>query len=218
MDIDMKTQQILSLTFAATEVTINHATAYGDLTQVLEAANLYRVADADGKNIQLASLLASDGFQRQCKLLTEDTDFALDKRGAFYKEGAGRNTRTKAHILLLLYVAQVVSPRFHYEFNKRVIIDGLLRWRDVSGDEFIVLNSALVNNQHPVLGKDAHRGHFVQLAKIIKERVNPTGGGWNTATASELRSRAEIEQSLVKVLNLGLVRDWDHLKALAAAV
>ena len=214
----MKTDQLLTLTFSGADVTLNHATAYGDLTRVLEAANLYRTQDGDGKPIQLASLLNSEGFARQCALLADDVDFSLDTRGTHYKVGKGRSTRTEAHVMLLLYVAQVVSPRFHYEFNKRVVLSDICRWRDDSGNEFIALNSALANCQQRVLGKPAHQGHYIQMAKSIKARIDPAGGSWNTATAEQLRQRTEVEQTLVKLLQLGVVRDWEHLKELIGKV
>ena len=215
----MKTDQLLVLTFSGATVTLSHASAYGDLSQVLDAANKYRVDDGDGKAIQLASLLASEGFARQAQLLAEDPDFSTDQRGAYFKVGNGRNTRTHAHLMLLLYVAQVVSPRFHYEFNKRVILDNLCRWRDQSGDEFIALNAALALNADKVLGKPAHKGHFVQMAKALRAKLLPPEHlGWNYANADELRKRAEAEQTLVKLLQLGVVRDWEHLKELIEKV
>ena len=215
----MKTDQLLTLTFSGADVTLNHATAYGDLTRVLEAANLYRTQDGDGKPIQLASLLNSEGFARQCALLADDVDFSLDTRGTHYKVGKGRSTRTEAHVMLLLYVAQVVSPRFHYEFNKRVVLSDICRWRDDSGNEFIALNSALANCQQRVLGKPAHQGHYIQMAKSIRAKLLPADHlGWNYATAEQLRQRTEVEQTLVKLLQLGVVRDWEHLKELIGKV
>ncbi|MFM7008159.1 MAG: hypothetical protein ACKO0Z_02300 [Betaproteobacteria bacterium] len=211
----MKTDQLLTLTFSGATVTLNHANAYGDLTSVLDAANKYRVDDNDGKAIQLASLLSSDGFTRQVELLCEDGDFSVDPRGAYYKVGKGRNTRTEAHIVLLLYVAQVVSPRFHYEFNKRVVLENLCRWRDESGNEFIALNAALEMHSAKVLGKPAHQGHYIQMAKALRAKILPPEHlGWNFASADELRKRTEAEQTLVKLLQLGVVRDWEHLKEL----
>ena len=64
MEIHMKTNQLLTLTFSGADLTLNHATAYGDLSRVLDVANLYRTQDSDGKPIQLAPLLSSDGFTR----------------------------------------------------------------------------------------------------------------------------------------------------------
>ena len=219
MELHLKTDQLLVLAFSGAEVTLSHATAYGDLSRVLEAANLYRTQDGDGKQIQLASLLSSEGFSTQCALLAEDVDFSLDPRGAYYKVGKGRNTRTEAHVMLLLYVAQVVSPRFHYEFNKRVVLSDICRWRDDSGNEFIALNAALALNAETVLGKPAHQGHYTQMAKSIRAKLLPEDHlGWNYATSEQLRKRTEVEQTLVKLLQLGVVRDWEHLKELIAKV
>lgn len=208
----MKTDQLLKLTFESCEVDLLHNKGYGDLSKVLHAANEYRLNDKDGKAIQLASLLNGVGFKRQCQLLEEDKDFALDKRGSWYKVGKGAKTRTEAHLILLLYVAQVVSPRFHYEFNKRVVLEQICKWRDNSGDEFIVLNT-MVDRLPDRIGRN-NKGCYINAAKILKARIRPEGDNWNTASADQLRERARIEGLMSNLLELGLVRDWDHLKEL----
>ena len=214
----METNQLLKLTFESCEVDLLHNTAYGDLSKVLHAANEYRLKDKDGKAIQLASLLNSVGFTRQCQFLESDPDFKLDARGPWYKVGKGVNTRTEAHLLLLLYVAQVVSPRFHYEFNKRVVLENLCKWRDDSGDSFVALNAVVNAHSQKILGKEAHQGHFIQIAKRAKARIAPDGDNWNTASAYQLRERTRIESQLIKLIELGLVRDWEHLRELVDKV
>lgn len=211
----MKTNQLLTLTFNSCDVTLLHNTAYGDLSKVLNAANAYRMTDGDGKPIQLATLLSTEGFKRQCELLENDPDFTLDPRGAWYKVGKSAQTRTEAHLLLLLYVAQVVSPRFHYEFNKRVVMENLCRWRDESGNEFIALNSAI--DLH-CSSDGSNIGRYINAAKIISKRINPDGGSWNTASADQLRERARIEAGAVQLLRLGVVKNWEHLKDLLERV
>lgn len=214
----MKTNQILNLLFGDNKLTLEHKTLYGSLNALLNAANAYRMIDQHGQPIQLAALLNSVGFQQHVKLLEQDVMFTLDERGAWFKTGKGKHTDTSAHLMLLLYVAQAVSPRFHYEFNKRVVMGELCVWRDKAGDQFNDLNIALVLSAESVLGKPAHKGHYITLAKIIKTRVNPDNDDWNTATALQLKHRYDIEAMLCKFLQMKVVRDWAHLKQLAENV
>lgn len=212
----MDTNQLLTLMFGDDRVTLEHKTLYGSLTKVLQAANAYRMVDKHGQPVQLASLLSSTGFSQQIALLEQDKQFTLDERGAWFKHGKGRNTDTHAHLMLLLYVAQTVSPRFHYEFNKRIVLGQLCLWRDKSGEAFKDLNTVVALSADKVLGKPSHKEHYITLAKAIKDNVKPDGNDWNTATADQLRARAALEEKLIAFLEADVVRDWEHLKSLAS--
>ena len=212
----MKTNQLLTLMFENEQVTLEHKTLYGSLSKVLQAANAYRMTDKHGQPIQLATILSSVGFNQQVALLEDDKQFVLDERGTWFKSGRGNKVETQAHLMLLLYVAQSVSPRFHYEFNKRVVIGQLCLWRDESGENFKDLNTMIKLTADKVLGKPAHNGHYTTIAKAIKNKINPDGDSWNTASADQLRARTKLEEKLTTFLEAGVVKDWEHLKELAA--
>ena len=63
------------------------------------------------------------------------------------------------------------------------------------------------------MGKD-NKGVFIQVAKHLKAKLKPESDDWNMATHAQLEALAKIEKSLVQMLELGVVRDYAHLKAL----
>jgi hypothetical protein len=93
-----------------------------------------------------------------------------------------------------------------------ILVEGkLLEWRDDSGDSFRAMNVLL----DTTVVKTPETRNYIALAMAIKNNVKPTGGEWNTANYAELKRRTNIEDRLMTVMKLGLVRDFDHLLQIA---
>lgn len=142
------------------------------------------------------------------------------------KEGIQEPIRTKrgkgggtwAHLYILVDAAMYLSPELKTEIIKVFVHNRLLQVRNDSSDDFIELNAQIALCAQDVFGKPSHNGHYINLAKIIKSRVLSEGEEWNNACSDKLMERDRIEISLTTMLRCGVVRDWEHLKELAAKV
>lgn len=213
----MKTDQLMKLKLFNKEFEIFHNSMYGNLNQLLLAGNQSRI-DEGNAPLQLASFLNSKQCQDRINLIENDDSVHCDKRGAVYKTGRSVNTKTQAHILVLLLAAEVISSKFHYELHKKIVSERLLENRDESGDEFMALNINIDGYLPGREEKSSNKGVYIQIAKLIKENIKPNGNDWNTANAEQLKRRVKVEQTLCVMLKHELVRDFEHLRELASKV
>jgi len=127
------------------------------------------------------------------------------------KVGKGR-AKTYFHLELALRIAIELSPQFAKEVIETFINKKLTHLRDLGGDKYIELNDAVTAYAESILGKPAHKGHYITIAKLIKKRLGVED--WNTAKPEQHAERMRIEQTIVSMLKTGVVRDWEHLKEL----
>ena len=204
----MKIGQVMEVFFAKGSVTINHKTLMGDLRKLFDVGNVYR-ADAGRGALRMESWLSMDSVKEYIALVSERT------AAPALVATRGRKGTTQAHLRVLLDAAMYLDAAFKDEVISAFVDNQILRWRDLSGDAFLDVNAALALHAETVLGKPAHQGHYIQMAKSLRAKLLPEDHlGWNYATAEQLRKRTEVEQTLVKLLQLGVVRDWEHLKEL----
>jgi len=207
----MKTDQLMrvQLDSLPKPLEIYHLSQFGRLDELWEMGNAFRTANGM-KSTRLKSWLESVKISDFVKYVTD-----MIGRPAV-KTTKGRYAKTSAHLHILLAAAADLHPKLKYEVQETFIQNRLLALRDDSGDEYIELNAAITLAAEEILGKPAHKGHYINIAKIIKDRVNPTN--WNVASANQLDKRMRIEQTLTEMLKANLVRDWSHLKELAGTV
>jgi len=201
----MKTNQLMNIAFSTGNIRIYHNTAMGSLTDLFSIGNAMRVGE--GKKSAVLSQFLESG---------RTIDFAnviQDVHGIKAYEVAGRGATggTWACLQMMIFAAEYLSPRFHLEVIDAFINNKILEWRDVSGDEFKALNIA-IDNYLPGRDGKSNKGIYINTAKMLLEKVNPSITTWNDASADELRERASIENKLVTTLHLGLIRDWEHMK------
>jgi hypothetical protein len=125
--------------------------------------------------------------------------------------GRGNQKQTMAHVCVMIYAAEYLSPAFHAHVIKTFCEDRILQWRDSSGDEFKAMNIVIDHYLPGREGRD-NKGIFIQTAVLIREKINPDGGGWNTATAEQLQRRDRLQNDITKFLKMGFIKDWNHLK------
>ena len=183
------------------------------LTDMTRAGNKWR-AENNLPYMQLVQIVQSKGFTDFLAVAQAD----MPNQELVRVEGRGNGKRTMAHILLAVYVAEQFSPEFHYRAIKAFVEGKLLEFRDHGGTEFKSLNAELDLRSATVLGKPAHKGHFIQMATLLRKRLLNEDQDWNTASVAQTHRRYEAEQTLVKLLQLGVVRDWEHLKDLIEKV
>jgi len=120
--------------------------------------------------------------------------------------------RAKSYIRLdlAIRIAIDLSPDFAKEVIDVFLNQKLAHLRDEGGNEFMKLNDALTLYAESILGKQAHKGHYITIAKLLKKKLKVEN--WNYAEPYKHAERVRIETALVDMLKLGLVRDWEHLK------
>ena len=183
------------------------------LTDLARAGNQWRLLNSLPQKT-LGNIVDTQGFA--AFLAVAQTD--MPNQVLYRVDGKGKAKRTMAHVVLAVYVAEQFSPKFHYDVIKTFVEGKLLEFRDHGGTEFKALNATLDLRGDAVLGKPAHKGHYVQMATAIRKRILHADQDWNTASVAQTHRRYEVEQTLVKLLELGVVRDWEHLKELIEKV
>ena len=226
----MKTNQRMLVKIGDYRQEIDHMTMMGNLNSLWDYGNGLR--SAQGKNpLDLKNYLRRPEtlefaleIERDLKGV-ESTPLELVRdslRGTATIEGGkltviqakmGKGGGTWAHLYILLDAAAQLDPSFKLLVYKTFVTNRILQWRDDGGDQFIALNAAIDAYLPGRDGKDNH-GLFIQVATRLKAKIAPDENDWNKASYWQAKARADIEKRLVDLLQLGLVRDWDHLKEL----
>lgn len=185
------------------------------LNDLFNAGNLWRLQNKMPV-YQMHAFLNSAALTEYVKAAADEWCMPADK--FITRAGKGKTTRTMVHISVAILAAEQISPAFHAKVHRTFVEGKLLEFRDHGGTEFKSLNAALDMRSQEVLGKPAHKGHFIQVATLLRARLLNEGQDWNTASVAQTHRRWEAEQTLVKLLQLGVVRDWEHLKELIGKV
>jgi hypothetical protein len=201
----MKTDQLMKVSFQKGDLLIFHKSRLGNLNQLFDIGNAIRINEGKPQ-LPLTAWIQRQDVKEYIKYLKEKEgkDVIIRKKG--------KNGGTYAHLFLLLDAAMALSPILKYEVHKTFIEHKILHLRDLSGDNYIELNAMIALKGEEVLGKPAHNGHYINIAKKIKKRLGVEN--WNVATSAQLAERTRIEEGLVTLLKAGVVKDWDHLKEL----
>lgn len=226
----MKTNQLMHVTIGNYTQPIEHLTMMGSLNHLWEYGNSLRAAKGlSGKDLQefmrssdtvefIVALERKYGQKLKTGILP---DLKIDQQGRtvgtitsdFVKTKRGKGGGTWAHLMILLRAAAYLDKDFEVEVYDTFINNKVLQWRDDGGDQFLALNVAIDAYLPNRQGKD-NKGVFIQVAKRLKSKILPEGVDWNNAAFPQLEDRAKTEKSLVQFLQLGMVRDYDHLKEL----
>ena len=201
----MKTNQLMSVAFSEGVVNVFHNTAMGDLTQLWKVGTIMRVNNGMAVP-QLNNFLQSQSTKDFIEVCERKTG-----KPCIEVTGRGKNGRTWASIHMMIYAAEYLSTEFHFEVIDAFINNKILEWRDVSGDEFKALNIA-IDNYLPNREEKSNKGIYINVARMLLKKVNADLSSWNDASADELRDRASMENKLVTTLQLGLIKDWEHMK------
>jgi hypothetical protein len=201
----MKTNQLMKIAFSGGDVEVFHKTAMGDLTQLWKVGNQMRVAD--GKAVANMALWQKSAKTKEFMQIVNDNI----GHAPINVTGRGKNSRTWANIHMMVYAAEYLSARFHFEVVDAFVQGKILSYRDESGDNFKAMNIAIDEFLPGREGKD-NKGLRIQVAKQIKAKVNPELVSWNFATAEDLKFRCDIENEITLYLKRGFISNYEHLK------
>lgn len=190
------------------EIEVFHKTAMGDLTQLWRVGNASRASEGK-RPPNITHFLNSKSTQEFIDICKEENH----GNPVIEKTGKGKNARTYASVHFLIYAAEYLSARFHYQVIDVFVNQKILEYRDSGGDKFKALNM-VIDNKLPGREGKSNKGIYIQVAKMLRDKCELGDRSWNTATADELRQRDSLEQKIADILDLNLVKDWDHLKEL----
>lgn len=137
-------------------------------------------------------------------------------------EGKGSKARTIADVRIAVKLAMKMDSDSRYKVVDSFIVSNDRMLKGVT--EFKFLNDAIDRHLHGRGSKASDTGLYVDVVEIIRNRcaltTRATDPTWNQKSADkhEQSMRYEVEYKLVNLLELGLVRDWEHLKELAERV
>lgn len=127
------------------------------------------------------------------------------------KTKRGKYGGTWANLFILLDAAATLDAKFKFAIYETFINNKILLFRDESGDNFKSLNVAIDKYLPTSKGIALNINSYINSAKLIKNLVRPDGGDWNKATAAQLKQRNIIETKVAGVLEMGLIKDENHL-------
>jgi len=130
------------------------------------------------------------------------------------KTKRGKYGGTWAHLQVLTHAAGKLNADFLVEIIHVFLNDKILGWRDIGGDNYISLNIAIDKFLPGREAKSSNMGIYINTAKLLKAKILGDEGNWNNATPVQLTKRAKFEEKLITLLEMDVVRDWEHFKEL----
>ncbi|HAK6973350.1 TPA: KilA-N domain-containing protein [Salmonella enterica] len=158
----------------------------------------------------LAQILKTDDCKNFMRVCEEETGIVP------LKTSRGRNGKTWLCLHLAVYIAEQYSAYFHFLVIDRFITQRQVELRNIGAVSFVELNAAVSRMIERTEGRIGHSGHFIQVAKAIKESIDireVTGfDTWDSQDAKTNQLRSEIQKSMVTLLDMEAVNSWDELK------
>jgi hypothetical protein len=188
------------------------------LTDLTYAGNVWRMTNGR-KAYQLAAFISSDTLREYIAAASTVWGIPID---AFIKsEGRGNTKRTMGHLSVAVLLAEQISPFFHAMVHKTFLEGKLLEFREQGGTEFKSLNAAIDLYLPGRENKPNNKNVYIQCAIQLRTKLlgkDAKAEAWDSATVAQTHSRYAAEKSLVQFLQLGMVRDYEHLKELIQRV
>lgn len=209
--------QTIRVSIGSTEV-VATTNGFVDFSTLSTAGNTIRLSKGRGI-MNVTQYLKSNEIQTFICALT--SRFGEVEGGYIRVTGRGRNAKTWLQLHVAVKVAMKMDPDFEVEVVDTFINSDVLGYRLKGGDQFKFLNAAIDAHLPGREHKPNNTGIYIQVAKRLQGKCliePPTKGStaWNQAVADSVaqRRRYEMELKLCSFLEMGLVRDWDHLKEL----
>ena len=219
----MKTNQLLKVSLPQGTLEIFHKTAMGNLTDLFTAGNIQRGKEGL-RPMRMSQFLTYDTTKNFISIAAKKLN--VPENQILKKEGRGRGAKTYAQLHFLIYSAEKLSTDFHFDVIDTFINHNILKIRDDGGNAFKALNIAIDEYLPGREKKSSNKGIYIQCAKLLRDKIFyeenidfPKGGLiWNSeyATYEKMELRDEYENKLITLLQMDVVRDYDHLKELIA--
>ena len=229
--------QTLTVAIGNHRFEIEHQTMMGNLNEFWDCGNAYRTQKGLSPKLLTNWLRSADtaeyvaaverelfGFNsvESTELKKDGMVETITKTSQLFQTKRGRYGGTWTHLYVLIDAAAYLDPDFKVQVYKTFIEGKLLQRRDEGGENFKAVNIA-IDAYLPGREDKDNKFLFIHLANLIADKLGlpDTEKGknrWNDATLHQTEARAKIEETLTIMLRTGLVKDWDHLKTLVAAL
>ena len=203
----MKTDVVMTVAFSEGGLEIRHKSTLVEINDMFRLGNIYRLKSGRAA-VNVTEWFSNKKTAEFIEIVAKNLGKPRDE--IVVKRGKGAHTKTYVPLHLAVYAAEHLSPEFHYEVIDTFINSKLLTFRDESGDSYKELCAMVKECAEPVIGKPAHNGHYITIAKLIQEKCGVLD--WNIATAKELEMRKHIEDKITFSLKMGFIKDWEHFK------
>ena len=220
----MKTNQSMMVRIGDYTQPIEHLTMMGHLNSLWDHGNGIRAAKGLPPLVMQNWLRESSTTELIIELEKRYSgtvpEYELDSSGRIKFSSKLKCLRTKmgkgggtwAHLMLMLDAAAWLDASFKVDMYEVFINNKILQWRDESGDQYNNLTAHIDAYLPERELKLDNKGIIINIAKMIRAKVNPENNSWNDATYSQLEYRATIEKRLCDYLQMGMIRNWEHLK------
>lgn len=201
--------KLQTLEFPYGEITFDSEN-FINVNELVNQMNRWRLDNGMGTR-EKRQVMATDAFKdfkAEC-----EKQLGIDSA---IKSTRGRNGSTFACLHLAVYIAEQYSTYFHFLVIDRFIMQRQVELRNIGAVSFVELNAAVSRMLERTEGRIGHSGHFIQVAKTVKESIDireVTGfDTWDSQDAKTNQLRSDIQKSLVTLLDMEAVNSWDELK------
>jgi hypothetical protein len=129
------------------------------------------------------------------------------------KTKRGRGGGTWGHLYIMLDLATTLDADFKVLVFETFVKSKILEWRDIGGDNYILLNKA-IDQLADRKGKNNH-GVYIQIAKQFREKlklIETKGYNVKEAIAEIQQKRANWEDKLISMIDVELITSYPQLK------
>jgi len=236
----MKTNQEMIVNIGDNHtIKIGHLTKMGSLNDVLAIGNSYRQNNGL-RIIELKEWLSREStweFIQEVevkyggKLKSENLAFGNYRRGNGQLEysklikqfsviksqrgGKPENRGVWANLQIMLDLAIYLSPTLRLEMIDIFLESKILEWRDIGGDNYILLNKA-IDTLPDRVGKNNWSIH-IEIAKQFRQQlnlINTIGYNAKEHTAIIQEKRATWEDRLIYSIEMELITSYKQLKVI----
>lgn len=213
---NMKTAKIMVRDFGIGKIRQNHKTGMVNLTDLLQAGNVKRVAEGkqprrmtvfmQNKDVaeyvvmlaNLANLEALDQFQPVIQPSgVPYSDSGIVERyyipEDFVRSKSGRNGGTWAHPFLAIKLAAYLDKEFEIKMHA-AMYDNLLKMRDAGGDSYMAMRAEFCKRFK--LEEDDDEVIWLARAVQIETFGEFTKGAWETAGEKQLKKRDDLHNEI----------------------
>ena len=178
----MKTEVIMKRELFGREISQKSKSEFFSATDLVRAGNRWRMLN-DLKPFDMTAWFKN-------KQVTEFIDSLEKQFGKVKISGRGRGNHTWIHPYLFIDMALAISPELKIEVYAW-IMDGLLKYRNDSGDSYKKMGGALYINQQ---NKSLFPKYITDVASKIKLACHVSD--WETADESQLKLRDKIQENI----------------------
>ncbi len=225
----LKPDMLMKVAFPHGTIEIYHKTEMGNLKQVFNMGNKYRL-DNNESTIELEKFLKRQVTKNFISTLMEVN--GCERNDIIKVVGRGRGAITYANLQFLIYCAMQLSTKFQVHVINKFIEDDILVTRDMGVMLFKELHKAIdslpdrikfIEQKNSIESKFIHtknnQGIYIYVAKTIRDfiftpndlyKYGDNQNIWNSECVEprHLLKRIEIEKRISEAIEFGFITEY----------